>query len=642
MNPTIVAAAIRQQTLRGSLSCGRLAPNMLVGDGATDFAFQSRIPVLSFDANASPAAVERWKGWSRDNQLWELRHGQTPIIQTSKDRLAAVSHMNDLRVQHVMKLIQDIAPYADPNPVESLYEEFQAFSGSLNSDTMSVGSPSSPPMEVATPTRGLSPEIPQMVDGPGDNKRKFDEAFENHPALAQSLLERRAHLRTLFAQTLSSPAPNPVQNSDYAPMRRSIGPSLPFRAIYNGSDPFRELLIWGNGGISPVATQTQRRLVARRINSTRNTMDQEIVSALNFLEFEDAGLPGNSRASSPAPSSEESASVSSDETDENAQLPINRFEADEGQEELPDRLYDQSDHDPNPVDIRADCLPDLTPMVEILQAGNVTRVSDTPVATSTTLPIDHESDEADEAYGSDHNNSIPAHEERDPYHGRYHKSSVHTDEGYESDNINDTVGVIVIDRAGNMACGSSSGGLGMKMRGRSGPAGIPHAGTAVVHADKDDPEGTMTAVVASGTGEYITSTCAAKMAAERLYYGQKKVAGGKLVGCDDLEVLAAFIEKEFLGKLSNYSPSQHSAQHTHVIITVIYYFLLTTSSNSHFLKSEVEVLQRFSLSLQVMRFTSFPVYSQHPRLTHFVISPFPREFSTWEKKNLISECPNRV
>jgi taspase (threonine aspartase 1) len=118
----------------------------------------------------------------------------------------------------------------------------------------------------------------------------------------------------------------------------------------------------------------------------------------------------------------------------------------------------------------------------------------------------------------------------------------------ESDGVNDTVGVIAIDKNGNIAAGSSSGGIALKMRGRVGPAAIPGVGTAVIPADPDDPEGTTVAVVVSGSGEWITSTCCAQMAAERLYHGMKKVAGGKLVPCDDEEVLHAFIEKEFAGK----------------------------------------------------------------------------------------------
>jgi taspase (threonine aspartase 1) len=128
------------------------------------------------------------------------------------------------------------------------------------------------------------------------------------------------------------------------------------------------------------------------------------------------------------------------------------------------------------------------------------------------------------------------------------QSEVYFEPNDDEDKINDTVGVIVIDRMGNLATASSSGGLGMKLRGRAGPAAILGAGTAVMPADKDDPEKTMVAVVASGTGEYISSTMAATFAAERLYYSQKKIVGGKLVECDDSEVLEAFIQKEFMGK----------------------------------------------------------------------------------------------
>jgi hypothetical protein len=545
MNPIVVAAAVRQQSLRGSLSCGRLAPNMIVGDGATDFAFQAKIPIFDFDASASPAAVQRWKSWSRDNHLWELRHGRHHVIQTSKDRLAAVSHINKLRVEHVTTLLKDIVPWADPNPVESLYEEFQSFSSSPNAGVKSPSSPTSPTMEVATPTRGTSPEIPQMVDGPEDNKRIFKESFANNTDLARGPPELRSSpiLTATLVQALASR--NRAMGITLAPTEHITVPEPPFRARDDGEDALRELLRWGNGGILPVATRTQRAYVAQQINSVRNMHDPDIVSAMNFLELTEGGIYGELHNSNrreyqrttrsrrvPLSSSPESPVVPTFATEQTTQLLIDSFA---GPTTSDTDSYDPYDYATTPTDAIAADYVDLLPLIAAIRGESNAGFSsplptDVPLATQDNQTYNEESGKADDEHDE-------------------------TAEANDADEINDTVGVIVIDRAGNLACGSSSGGLGMKMRGRAGPAGIPNAGTAVVHADKDDPEETMVSVVASGTGEYITSTCAAKMAAERLYHGQKKVTGGRLVDCDDSDVLASFIQKEFLGKLLHHLSS---------------------------------------------------------------------------------------
>jgi taspase, threonine aspartase, 1 len=112
-------------------------------------------------------------------------------------------------------------------------------------------------------------------------------------------------------------------------------------------------------------------------------------------------------------------------------------------------------------------------------------------------------------------------------------------------NITDTVGAIAIDGWGNIAAGSSSGGIGMKHKGRCGPAALVGIGTAVIPRDPDDEDEVSVATVVSGTGEHMATTMAAATAADRVYCAHRK-EGVMFKECSEDDALHDMIAKDFL------------------------------------------------------------------------------------------------
>lgn len=118
----------------------------------------------------------------------------------------------------------------------------------------------------------------------------------------------------------------------------------------------------------------------------------------------------------------------------------------------------------------------------------------------------------------------------------------------DTDNVSDTVGAIAVDSYGNIAAGSSSGGIGMKHPGRVGPAALLGIGTAVIPADPSDPDKVQVGAVTSGTGEHIATTMAANTCALRIYYSQRKCADGLFEEVTEDEAMRGIITTDFLGK----------------------------------------------------------------------------------------------
>ncbi|EEU42452.1 uncharacterized protein NECHADRAFT_40402 [Fusarium vanettenii 77-13-4] len=126
------------------------------------------------------------------------------------------------------------------------------------------------------------------------------------------------------------------------------------------------------------------------------------------------------------------------------------------------------------------------------------------------------------------------------------KDSFRSGTGNE-DFITDTIGAIAIDERGHIAAGSSSGGIGMKHRGRLGPAALVGVGTAVVPCDEEDEDQISVAAVTSGTGEHMATTMASQRCAERIYHGTRRGKGGVNIQDDDEDaIMESFIADDFM------------------------------------------------------------------------------------------------
>lgn len=115
------------------------------------------------------------------------------------------------------------------------------------------------------------------------------------------------------------------------------------------------------------------------------------------------------------------------------------------------------------------------------------------------------------------------------------------------DLITDTVGAIAIDCLGNIAAGSSSGGIGMKHQGRVGPAALVGIGTTVIPIEPKDPKKTCVATVLSGTGEHMATTVAASACAQRIYTSTRMTGEGGSESTDDDKAIKSFVEWDFMG-----------------------------------------------------------------------------------------------
>ncbi|KAH7085870.1 nucleophile aminohydrolase [Paraphoma chrysanthemicola] len=431
-NPISLARLVHKHTMH-SLSLRRVPPNLLVGQGATEFAIEMGMPILPHDALVSPAAKERWIRWRADLVAAERqgrKSGSHPScwkVRTDVAPKDEIAHSR-LREQHTENLLREM-PLTDqslsPPALDEIFYYDEAVSSTPTDPSLPVSDQSSGSYHgdrVVTPDTSDPSPVPGMV-------RPLTVAESSRSAFINS----------------TQKVPTSSQLGDY--------------------------------------------------RASRN-MESDLLAEDADMEDMHSGpvqvVPESGHAAWADGSGDESNSTSSNTTLTAAEL------------------------SKPPGAARYPPLPATPPEKEL--------VAPSPLVTT---PLNHVKETAPLP-------PLPA------------EPLLAQPEG-EEDFITDTVGAIAVDSWGNIACGASSGGIGMKYRGRVGPAALVGVGAAVIPTDPDDPEQACVATVTSGTGEHMATTMAATVCAERLYQGVKKARGGEYVEVSEDEALKAMIENDFMG-----------------------------------------------------------------------------------------------
>ncbi|KAG9661102.1 N-terminal nucleophile aminohydrolase, partial [Aureobasidium melanogenum] len=435
-NPISLARTLLDRSTQ-LLTLRRVPPNLLVGQGAIEFAASVDMPILPYDALVSPAAKERWLKWRNDlNAVEKNKRNSAPQISSS---LTAVAPKHLLSFDSQDRVREQIRR-AHTRALESgVWNEAQPITPLPSSDSLTL-----PGHIPKAPTNGLQ-------------------------------------------------APTPTR----------VPTGYPAEALVTCSDPY------GPPGPRPVYSSSPLATDGRRVNDGHYSGNYfaENFSSTDTMQMDDyqnlSGLYSSRYSDRHDGSSGDSGQDSDSTSSESLQLPS------------------------------------ITPSPELRPAlTGLPSLEDTDVR----LP-DSSNEQTTKPSSSEPSDSILP-------------PPIPAPRIDEADHITDTVGAIAIDSYGNIACGASSGGIGMKHRGRIGPAALVGIGSAVIPVDPDDKDRNTVAAVTSGTGEHMATTMASTVTAERLFYSVKKTPTG-IVETDDADAIKSFIECDFIGHPS--VKNSHSA-----------------------------------------------------------------------------------
>jgi taspase (threonine aspartase 1) len=442
-NPISLARMVLDKSLM-QLTLRRVPPNLLVGQGAVDFASETGIPVLPYDALVSPGARERWLRWTKDLERAERKQqqkqGNSPpryyFKRSAVDPLQHDIRENVAREAHTHSLLRHVNKKARTSTFSS-----PLISSSHHSSLPSATTPRS--ITTNDESSDASDE-----DGCIDISGPLDSA---HGSPTNALITSSQNIPALL--TLADDCVVEI----FAPIEDPADEHKDEDMIDNPLLPSKEQEICDD-------------------SEEENSSD---TASTNFT----LQLPSLTPSPPATPINQGTGYVSFDSTAVASMLPIPSKPLDKAEASSPT----PSPHDPE--------LPPLLP---------------SPTRSHSTLDTNRELGPMEE------------------------------------DSITDTVGAIAIDSYGNIASGASSGGIGMKHRGRVGPAALVGVGAAVVPVNPNEKSRTCISAVTSGTGEHMGTTLAASVCADRLYSGMQKSKDGPLESTSEEAVLRCFIEREFM------------------------------------------------------------------------------------------------
>ncbi|KAK4543493.1 hypothetical protein LTR36_005387 [Oleoguttula mirabilis] len=438
-NPISLARLLLDHTTQ-TLSLRRVPPNLLVGQGATDFAYDHHMPVLPLDCLVSPAARDRWRRWKSDLIRAEAnkrredaeRYGLSP----SPSDHDLTTFLQDQAAQENMRQVHTKAMMA------GMWNEAQPVSPPPSDDKQEMDLDSAPP---SCTNSSLS-----MRD---------DDTSETTPDATEESFDPYG-------------PPGMLAGTSKNPFAKTTEEVVPAGSSRDSAQPGR-----ADGGVF-LHRQYGSHLDLSDMAEPEHDPLSHVRQSSHVAVWNDGSSGSNSNSASAA--------------FQGRSHPSGRT-----QQSNADAAYAAYSSLPGTPDGEKSTTP---------QTSN----RGTPRMPPSRLPL-HDGAQIDE------------------------------------DVVTDTVGAVAIDMYGNIACGASSGGIGMKHRGRIGPAALVGIGAAVIPIDADDPDRTCVATVTSGTGEHMGTTQAASVCSERLYHNLRKGHGGHYEQAGDDEIIKAFIEKDFMG-----------------------------------------------------------------------------------------------